>query len=313
MAQLKSSASWLTWPVIFIGQLVVFDWALSLGFNPGLTFLALVIPNMTLIALLELWLPDRAEWCWTRDRQVFNDIVHGVGNQLGDNLGRSGLAVLFATLGGRLAAYGNLGFWPAAWPMWGQILLAVLVVDFFDYWKHRAYHGWAVAWPIHALHHNMDRMHVFKGIRLHFLEATIRSLIVYSPLVVLGASPKVMIWIAALMNFGGSLNHSNLAQRLPRFVHALVATKATHWLHHSKDYSRGACNLSPMTMLFDHLFGTFRHPLDETLAEVGIVPDPIPRNLPAQLASPFLWPLLSRRTRRRETTSRPALAGIASS
>ncbi|MEQ8826720.1 MAG: sterol desaturase family protein, partial [Parvibaculum sp.] len=190
--------------------------------------------------------------------------------------------------------------WPTDWPLWGQVLLAVAVVDFCDYWKHRTYHAWSFAWPIHALHHNMDRMHVFKGARLHFLEATIRSLVVYGPLAALGASAEVLLWIAALMNFGGNLNHSNLMQKLPRFVHAMFPTQKAHWLHHNKDYSRGACNFAPLTMLFDHMFGTFRHPLDEPLHEVGIVPDPIPSNIPAQLASPFLWPLLMwRNTRRR--------------
>ena len=294
MSRIKSLAAWVTWPAILVVQVVAFDRALCLDFNPGLTLLAVTVVNMALIAMLELWLPDRPEWRWTNDGQVFNDIVHGLGNEFAGGLGRTVLAILFAVIGGKLAAEGSLGLWPTAWPLWSQILVAVLIVDFFDYWKHRAYHAWAVAWPIHALHHNMDRMHVFKGIRLHFLEATIRSLIVYSPLVVLGAPAEVMLWIAALMTFGGSLNHSNLAQKLPRLVHAAFATQKTHWLHHSKDHSGGACNFSPMTMLFDHLFGTFRHPLDEPLREVGIVPDPIPGNLPAQLASPLLWPLLMR-------------------
>jgi len=306
LPRVKTVAAWLTFPVIFTGQLIAFDRAMALGFNPGLTLLALTVANMTLIALLELWLPDRPEWSWARDRQVFNDIVHGLGNEFAGGLGRTLLLIIFATLGGKLAEEGSLGLWPSAWPLWAQVLLAVGIVDFFDYWKHRAYHGWAVAWPIHALHHNMDRMHVFKGIRLHFGEAAIRSLVVYSPLVVLGASGEVMMWIAALMTFGGSLNHANLKQDLPRFVHALLPTQKTHWLHHNKDYSRGGCNFSPLTMWCDHLFGTFRHPLDEPLHEVGITPNPIPNNLPAQLASPLIWPFLAWRFKRRAATT-PAL------
>ena len=199
MTHIKSVAAWLTWPMIFIGQLVAFDRALCLGFDPGLTLLALVVPNMAMIAALELWLPDRPEWRWTRDGQVVNDVVHGAGNQFGAALGNSALAILFAVIGGRLAAQGGLGLWPSTWPVWGQILVAVLIVDFFDYWKHRVYHAWRIAWPIHALHHNMDRMHVFKGIRLHFLESTIRSLVVYLPLVVMGAPAVVILWIAALI------------------------------------------------------------------------------------------------------------------
>lgn len=308
MSSLKSIAAWLTWPVILVGSLAAFDRALSLGFDPGLTLFALTVINMTMLAVLELWLPDRPEWSWTSDGQVVNDLVHGAALQFGATLGNNALTILFAAAGGILAAQGHFALWPTAWPVWGQVLLAVLIVDFFDYWKHRAYHAWAIAWPIHALHHNADRMNVFKAGRLHFLEATIRSLVVFSPLVVLGAPVTVLFWIAALLNFAGNLNHSNLAQKMPRFMHTLFGTQKTHWLHHSKDYSRGACNFSDFTMLFDHVFGTFRHPLDEPLDEVGIVPDPIPSNIAAQLASPLLWPLLMWRMNRRRRAAGKAFA-----
>lgn len=295
MTRVKSIAAWLTWPGILFGSLAAFDRALTLGFDPGLTLFALTVANITLIAGLELWLPEKAEWNWTGDRQVFNDLAHGGALQLGGALGNSLLVVLFATLGGKFAAQNHLGLWPTAWPLWTQVIGAMLIVDFFDYWKHRAYHDWPIAWPIHALHHNADRMHVFKGARLHFLEATIRALVVFSPLVVLGAPSRVLFWVAAVMNFGGNLNHSNLMQKLPRWVHAVFTTQRTHWLHHSKDYGRGTCNFASFSPLFDHLFGTFRQPLDEPVPEMGIAPDPIPGNLAAQLASPILWPWLTRR------------------
>jgi sterol desaturase/sphingolipid hydroxylase (fatty acid hydroxylase superfamily) len=302
---IKFILSWLTWPLIFAGQLIAFDRALCFNFDPSLTLLALTVANMTFIAFLELWLPDRPEWRWTTDRQSVNDVIHGVGNVFGDDLGRSALGILIATASGHFASQGNFGIWPTDLPMWGQVLLGVLVVDFCDYWKHRAFHAWSLAWPIHALHHNPDRMTVFKGIRLHFLEASIRALIVYGSLAILGAPPLVLLWMAALMTFLGSLNHSNVVQRLPRFVHALVVTQKSHWLHHSKDYADGACNFSPLTFWCDHLFGTFRHPLDEPLLEVGIEPDPIPKNVFAQLASPFLWPVLAWALRRQQRRSTP--------
>lgn len=206
MARIKSVAAWLTFPVIFTAQLVGFANALRLAFDPGLTLLAVAVANMTLIALLELWLPDRPDWRWTNDGQLFNDVIHGLGNEFAGGL---------------------------------------------------------------------------------------------------GAPAPVMIWIAALMTFLGSLNHSNLRQELPRFIHMLVATQQTHWLQHYKGYSRGSCNLSPLTMWLDHLCGTFRHPLDNPLHEVGIAPDPIPKNLLAQLISPLLWPLLMRSLRRGQKTPPP--------
>jgi sterol desaturase/sphingolipid hydroxylase (fatty acid hydroxylase superfamily) len=108
----------------------------------------------------------------------------------------------------------------------------------------------------------------------------------------------VILWYAALVNVLGNLNHSNIDMPMPGFVHYLFATPDVHRLHHEIDADLGRSNLSPGTMLPDLLFGTFRHPHDHRLENVGIEANPIPGKLLAQLAAPLIWPILVWRRRR---------------
>jgi sterol desaturase/sphingolipid hydroxylase (fatty acid hydroxylase superfamily) len=141
-------------------------------------------------------------------------------------------------------------------------------------------------------------MHVFKAGRLHFLEAAIRAAISSAPLVLLGAPPEVFFWLAALANAFGGQNHWNVDARLPRWLDLLIATPGAHWLHHRKEMGDGSANLSTYTLLFDHLFGTYRRPAGRADYDVGIADDPISSNIFAQLAAPAAFLPSIRRWRR---------------
>lgn len=294
-----SSIKYALFPTVLAGSIYAFDAALSRGVEPGLALLATSIANLVVVALLEVVFPLRRDWAWWRDRQTVNDLVHGallsvVGPRLGEIALSSGVAAGAAAV----ASIWKGGLWPGDWPLWAQLAPAILIADFAEWPKHWAYHRWAPMWAIHALHHNAGKMHVAKGARLHFLESTIRFAIVAAPLTVLGAGPEVILWYGALINFLGNLNHSNIDMPLPGFMHYLIATPQNHRLHHEIDPDLGRSNLSSATMLPDLLFGTFRHPDRHPLRQVGIADNPIPNHLLAQIAAPFIWPVLLWRSRR---------------
>ncbi len=285
-------------PGVLLGSIVAFERLLSGGIDPGLALLGVTVANLALIALLEVVLPLRRDWAWFRDRQVVNDLIHGaLLSIVGPRLAEAVLVSVIAAGAASIAAASGGGVWPTGWPLWLQLALAIVILDFVEWLKHWGYHHWAPMWAIHALHHSPDKMHVTKAARLHFLEATIRFAIITAPLLMLGAGPELILWYAALLNFIGNLNHSNVDMPLPGFLHYLLATPQVHRLHHEIDPQLGRSNLSPFTMLPDLLFGTFRHPDKFPLRQVGIENNPIPGNLLAQIAAPFIWPILARRKR----------------
>jgi len=290
----------LLFPVLLIGSFYAYHRLLCADWHPGVALFTMTLISLAVIAVLERLLPYRNDWAWWTDRQVVNDLLHGAAlSTIGPRLGEVLLASLAATGAAALAGTWGGGIWPADWPLWAQVALTIVIADFFDWGKHWLYHHAAPQWPIHALHHNPDRLHFAKAGRLHFLEATIRFAIISVPLIVLGAPPLALFWFAASQNFLGNLNHSNVDMPVPRFLHYLMATPQAHRLHHAKDHDLGQSNLSSFTLIPDHLFGTFRDPVTHPYDHVGIDDDPIPRNVLGQLATPFIWPLLIVRARRR--------------
>ncbi|OGS53764.1 MAG: hypothetical protein A3J40_06210 [Erythrobacter sp. RIFCSPHIGHO2_12_FULL_63_10] len=283
------------YPVLLVGFFASFAIALDAGVAPGLALMAITITHMAIIAALEIVMPARPDWGWSNDRQVFNDIVHGILLDFGGRIGASALTILLVTLFTANLPGTVWPIWPVAWPFALQLALAIVVYDFGDYWKHRAYHQWNWAWPIHILHHNPPIMHVFKAGRLHFIEAILRAGVISAPFVVFGAGTEIVWWIAALGNGLGGQNHWNVKTRLPSWLDAVIVTPNTHWLHHAKADRYQLCNLSPFTLWPDHLFGTFYRQPEGGIADVGVSSDPVPRNIFGQILTPFIWPILKSR------------------
>lgn len=285
--------------VVFAGSLWVFHYLRAVGVNPVAAVLGVTVGSIVVIAILELLVPFRPDWSWRTDRQAPNDLIHGLMLSVaGPRLGEALIGTSIIGAAAFLAEMTGEGIWPQAWPLWAQLGLAILIADFFDWGKHWAYHNLPVAWWVHALHHDVDRLHVFKGARLHFLEATVRYAVIAAPLIVLGAGAEILLWYAIFVNALGNLNHSNIDLPMPGFMHYLFQTPQNHRLHHERDPDLGRSNLSAVTMLPDLLFGTFRHPRQHPLQDVGIDDSPIPGNLFGQLLAPLAWPLFVWRRKR---------------
>ena len=270
-------------------------WALLQTELPiGIALLIISATNIISVALLELVLPYNKAWKWWGHRQTINDILHGIAtSELGPRLAAAGLGGVVITLMGVMSTSEAI-WWPDSWHFVAQLALAVLIADFTEWGKHWLYHNVSFLWPIHALHHDVDRQNVTKGMRLHFIEGAVRYIGITSVLTILGAPIEILLWYTALLTFNGSLNHSNIDIRLPGFVHTCLQTTQVHRLHHSMDIDLGRSNLASITTLPDHLFGTFRHPSSHHHGELGIHNNPVPRNWFLQLLVPFNWNSLVR-------------------
>lgn len=288
-------AKGMLFPALLTSEFLAFYYLINIGLHPGVALFVLTVVSLVVIASLEWLIPYREDWYWWTDRQVFNDLIHGAAlSTIGPRLGEILFSSLAVSGAAAVASLYEEGIWPVELPIWVQVLLVIIFADFLDWSKHWLYHHSPALWPIHVLHHNPERLHIAKAGRLHFLESTVRFLIISVPLIALGAPPITLFWFAASQNFLGNLNHSNVDLPLPRWLHYLIATPQVHRLHHANDPDLGRSNLSSFTMVPDHLFGTFRDPVTHPYANVGVAEDPVPKNLFGQLATPLIWPLLMR-------------------
>ena len=276
-----------------MGSLAAMWWGLARGFSTPLW--AFAVSSATFIAVvgIELVHPWRPGITLFRDRQSPNDIIHGI---LVGGVGRPIALPITASLLGLVVAVHDparaAGPWPHAWPMPAQVALGLLVWSLPSYWTHRWFHRVAPLWWFHALHHDPQRMQVLKGNRIHVGEDVIRSAVMLAPLLALGASPRVLLWIAMWNNAEGALAHSNIDVRFPTFLHRVLATPQNHRVHHSADRALQDSNFAGVTPLWDQVFGTYRHPVRHPVTAMGLGGD---QTLPTGLFDQLLLPLRRRR------------------
>ncbi len=178
--------------------------------------------------------------------------------------------------------------WPADWPLWMQLGIAILVADFGIAFVHAASHRIGWLWRLHAIHHGAPRLYGLNGLMKHPLHQALETLGGTLPLVLLGMPPIV----AALLGFAVSvqllLQHANVAYDLGPLRHALAIGPA-HRLHHRRGPA-GDVNFGLFTSLPDRVLGTWVAPATRAPFEGVGVDEPVPRGYRAQL----LWPFQAR-------------------
>ena len=151
-------------------------------------------------------------------------------------------------------------------PLWGyllQIVLVLMVFDFFYYLTHRfVFHG-KLLLRVHALHHQALKPTYIDALYVHPLETFIGLVLFLGsiPLVAFifgGPLSAVSIAIATLIfTQVNTLNHVYV--NLPRFPFKTVDRITSLHAAHHVNMKQG--NFATLTMLYDWLFGTLEKPV----------------------------------------------------
>lgn len=181
------------------------------------------------------------------------------------------------------------GLWPSAWPLWGQLLLAVIVADLGITLCHYASHRVEWLWRFHAPHHSVTRMYGFNGLIKHPVHQALETAAGTAPLVLLGMPLEVGLLLGFAITVQLLLQHSNADMAIGplRYVLALAPL---HRFHHLRWAGIGDVNFGLFTNLWDHLLGTAAYEPAKrfTSADLGIGKQPdYPVGYLAQLAAPF--------------------------
>jgi sterol desaturase/sphingolipid hydroxylase (fatty acid hydroxylase superfamily) len=267
------------WAAIVAGGLGAVYAAVALGQPADLSLAIVTIGAGALLLVMERAWPQQSAWS-EADGQWWHDLGHLVfGFALGTFSG--------TWLAQRLVPHAAVAIWPASWPLAAQVVIGLVVAEFFIYWQHRAVHSVPALWHLHALHHSTERMTFFKTTRIHALDIGSATLLWTAPLLVLGAPVAVLLWVTAFGNFTAQTQHANARLATPSWLNALVGTPAVHWLHHSIDKREGHSNFGMNVMLWDHVFATFIRPEATPHEALGIEPNHVPSTFLGQLALPW--------------------------
>ena len=174
----------------------------------------------------------------------------------------------------------------ASAPLALQVVGAILVADFTQYWIHRAFHTFPALWRIHAVHHSAEAMDWLAGSRLHIADAVVTRALTYVPIYVLGFSEKAVIAYVVIVVFQATFIHANVRWEFRPF-RSWIATPCFHHWHHGAEREAVDKNFAVHTPLWDRLFGTYFMPnrWPESYGLAG--GDPVPEGFFRQFIHPF--------------------------
>ncbi|QDU82334.1 Fatty acid hydroxylase superfamily protein [Polystyrenella longa] len=146
------------------------------------------------------------------------------------------------------------------WPVWLEVMMGVVVLDFAIYLQHVLFHAVPVLWRLHLVHHADLDIDVTTGLRFHTFEILLSALLKLAVVVILGPSALTVVIFEVLLNATSMFNHSNvvLPSWLDRILRCFVVTPDMHRVHHSVIRRETNSNYGFNLPWWDFLLGTYR-------------------------------------------------------
>jgi len=282
-------------PLVFGGALAASITMLRSGAEPGTAFLLPTLAAYLLLPILEWIVPYRRGWSRSRG-DIRVDLGHlVVSGGITLEILRPAMLYIAVAAGGWLSLHLGSGLWPHTWPLLVQLVLALVVGEFFMYWAHRLGHQWDFLWRFHAVHHSAPRLYFLNAVRFHPVDLAISNYAPFVPLVALGAGADVMALFGLVSAVHGIFQHANLPMRLGPLNWFFSMAELHRW-HHSTLLEESNTNYGQNLIVWDVVFGTRFLPRDREPPEaigIGDMPD-FPMSYWGQLLSPIRWARLPR-------------------
>ncbi len=177
----------------------------------------------------------------------------------------------------------------SSWPMWSQLLLFFVVLDFVQWLTHVALHRFDWMWRFHQVHHSVKEMGFAAHLRFHWMEN-----ILYKPLKTLGImiigglepEQAYIVHFAAITI--GHLNHANVHLTWGPLKY-IFNNPVMHLWHHAYELPKGkrfGINYGISLSAWDYIFGTASIPKDDAHIKLGYPGD---ENMPKTFLQQLLY------------------------
>lgn len=160
-----------------------------------------------------------------------------------------------------------VAFWEGV-PGLLPLFVAIVLIDFAGYWRHRLEHTRAL-WPVHATHHADEAMNWLSLRRKHPLGEALSLLFDNLPVILLGLPFWAIAIAFMLRSWWGYFVHADVPWTLGPVGRVLISP-AAHRLHHIRDERLMGTNFGNTVTLWDRVFGTYMDPAPYVNCETGI-------------------------------------------
>jgi sterol desaturase/sphingolipid hydroxylase (fatty acid hydroxylase superfamily) len=163
----------------------------------------------------------------------------------------------------------------ASLPMWVQLVVFFVLLDFFQWFTHILLHKYSFLWQFHKIHHSVKEMGFAAHFRYHWMEN-----ILYKPLKTLGVillggfEPQQAFIVHFFAISIGHLNHANVKLTWGPLKY-VFNNPVMHLYHHSYELPEGkyGVNFGISLSLWDYLFKTNYIPEDSGSIPLGFPGD----------------------------------------
>lgn len=242
---------------------------------------AAIVLGAIVIVLLERWRPYTKGQTFLRP-QFFNDLAaYGIVQSYI-------LALVISWMLQHIPLFtsiSRLGI-VSGWPFAAQLAFFLVEHDLYIYWFHRWQHNSRVLWRVHEAHHATEHVDWLSGARSHSIEILINQSIEFGIMLLLGATPAVVIVKATIDAVWGMYIHSNFDARTGRLQRVINGPEMHRW-HHATDNEAYNKNFSTKLAIWDWVFGTAYLPKDKRPTSYGLGDLNFPVNYFAQHAYAF--------------------------
>ena len=144
-------------------------------------------------------------------------------------------------------------------PLWADVVLAVVMLDFSIYLQHVLVHAVPALWRLHRLHHADLDYDVTTGARFHPIEILLSMVLKLMVVGAIGAPALAVVIFEVILNAAAMFNHGNvrIPERLDRVLRWFIVTPDMHRVHHSVIQNETNSNFGFNLPWWDRLFGTY--------------------------------------------------------
>lgn len=145
------------------------------------------------------------------------------------------------------------------WPVWLEMLIAFIVLDFAIWLQHLASHKVPMLWRLHQMHHADVDFDVTTAIRFHPVEIALSMLWKIICVFALGPAPEAVVLFEIVLNACAMFNHANIAlpAGVDRILRLVLVTPDMHRVHHSIQHHEHDSNYGFNLSIWDRIFRTY--------------------------------------------------------
>jgi sterol desaturase/sphingolipid hydroxylase (fatty acid hydroxylase superfamily) len=153
---------------------------------------------------------------------------------------------------------------------WESFVLILFAEDLTYYWFHRISHRCRFWWAAHINHHSSQHYNLSTALRQTWTGGLF-AWVLWLPLVLIGFPPALVVFQLGVSLVYQFWIHTEVVDRLPRWVEAVMNTPSHHRVHHATNPRYLDRNYAGIFIIWDRLFGTFVPEEPEDPCRYGIV------------------------------------------